>query len=479
MDGGGAEYLLAATAMEGHAAVLGLRPTLMAALLGISSMATITLPQLEQRPSLATGDSTFSAFPYDGYVPEGGVGIHDPAVIEVGGRYFCFNTGPGFCTVRSSPDLMHWKIEGPILPETPAWLRSTSPGHRSIWAPEAVRIGTELRVYYCASARFGHNESWIGVAECRNFDALHPTKGWHDLGLIIGSRDGQDNFNAIDPSVLIDPNARQWLVFGSYWSGIYSAELDPATGKLKDPSPAGRTLVATNPADRANGIEAPCRIFRDGYYYLFVNYGLAAQGVKSTYRIVVGRSKNPEGPFVDSTGKPMTEGGHEDVLSASSPMFGPGGGVEFQDSTGRWLMSFHYYDGRKFWHGHVWGVPTLQVRELLWTADGWPAPGLPITPETIALAAHPVSSPVGDWLQQVDFGWVAPLSIHADGTCTLGKTEYGTWTLSGNHLQFRWPKVGLPGDTWIDDVQVASGGHYFVGRNQARAVIRGVRQERG
>ncbi|HLK15606.1 MAG TPA: arabinan endo-1,5-alpha-L-arabinosidase, partial [Fimbriimonadaceae bacterium] len=313
------------------------------------------------------------------------------------------------------------------------------------------------------------------VAECPHFDAAHPTQGWRDLGLIVESKDGKDNFNAIDPSVLIDPDGRHWMVFGSYWSGIYSTELDPVTGKLKEPG--AKTLVATNPADRANGIEAPCRVYRNGYYYLFVNYGLAAQGVRSTYQIVVGRSKSPDGPFVDSTGKPMTEGGHESVVNSSSPMFGPGGGVEFQDTDGRWLMSFHYYDGRKFWHGSVWGVPTLQVRELLWGEDGWPLPGLPITPETAALARHPVDSPVGEWQQQVDFGWVSNLSILADGTCSLGGRQRGSWKRTSDHIQFRWPKEGLRGEEWIDEVKLASGGHYFVGRNQARAVIRGIRRE--
>ena len=442
-------------------------------------MATITLPPLGQTRPSAPPAPSFSAFPYDGYVPEGGDGIHDPAVIAFAGRYFCFCTGPGFCTVRSSPDLMHWKVEGPVLPETPAWLRDASPGHRSIWAPEALKVGDGLRLYYCASARFGHNESWIGVAECPHFDSNHPTRGWRDLGVILSSKDGQDNFNAIDPSVLIDPNGRHWMVFGSYWSGVYSAELDPSTGKLKDASPKGRTLIATNPPDRANGIEAPCRVFRAGYYYLFVNYGLAAQGVRSTYQIVVGRSKDPQGPFVDSTGKSMTDGGHEVVVNSSSPMFGPGGGVEFQDSTGRWLMSYHYYDGRKFWHDHVWGLPTLQVREMIWSDDGWPSPGLPITPETVALARLANANPVGEWIQQVDFGWVVKLSIRADGTCSIGDAQRGSWTRSGDRLQFSWPKSGLPGEAWIDDVQLASGGNYFVGRNQARAIIRGVRQEPG
>lgn len=450
-----------------------IRALLVAGLMGAISMATAIAPLQRGRESADTS----SAFPFDGFVADGAAGLHDPAVIAIGGRYLCFCTGPEFCIVRTSPDLMHWHVEGPVLSEVPGWLRSASPELRSIWAPEAVKVGDALRLYYCASARFGHNQSWIGVAECAHFDAAHPTKGWHDLGLVVSSRDGVDNFNAIDPSVLVADDGRQWLSFGSYWSGLYSAELDPSTGKLKDASPLGRKLIATNPADQANGLEAPCRIFREGYYYLLVNYGLAAQGVRSTYQVVVGRSKSPDGPFLDATGKPMTEGGHESVINSSSPMFGPGGGVEFQDSSGRWLMSFHYYDGRQFWHDHVWGLPTLQVREMLWTEDGWPVPGLPITPETSQFEQHSESSPVGEWRQQVDFGRVSELMIRADGTCSIDDRQRGSWTAKGNHLQFRWPKEGVPGEDWIDDVTLANGGHYFAGRNQARAVIRAIRQE--
>jgi arabinan endo-1,5-alpha-L-arabinosidase len=418
----------------------------------------------------------FSAFPYDGYVPEGGVGTHDPAVMEFKGHYFCFHTGPGIGNFRSSTNLLHWKTEGPIIDSTPDWLAKAVP-HRSVWAPEAIKWGDGLRLYYCASARFGHNESWIAVAECPHFDPEHPKVGWHDLGPIIASKDG-DNFNAIDPDVLTDPTGRQWMYFGSYWSGVYAAEIDPATGKMKDPSPAGKTLIARNPADRANGLEAPCGIYHEGYYYLFVNYGLAAQGVASTYQIVVGRSKSPSGPFVDANGVAMTEGGHMEMLSASPPMFGPGGGVAFQDDQGRWLMSYHYYDGRRFWHGHVWGVPTLQIRELLWSPDGWPLPGLPITPETIKLQAKERKSPVGKWEQQASFGTVNPLEIHANGACSL-PNQQGTWKMTDGAIEFHWPKLDSPSEFWVDRVQLADGGNYFVGRNQSGMVVRGVRSEKG
>jgi arabinan endo-1,5-alpha-L-arabinosidase len=421
----------------------------------------------------------FSAFPYDGFVPENGTNVHDPDVIDFNGHYICFCTsGNGFGLVRTSTDLLHWKVHGPIMRDTPEWLKQEIPMHRSIWAPQAIRYGKGLRLYYCASQAFGHNTSWIGVAECPNFDPENPTEGWSDLGEIIASKDGVDNFNAIDPSVLAGPDGRYWMYFGSYWSGLYVVEIDPITGKLKNPAEPGKKLIACHPQDRANGLEAPTALYKDGFYYLFVSYGLAAQGVRSTYQVVLGRSKDPDGPFVDSKGESMVEGGHEDFLNSSSPMFGPGGGEVTQDRNGRWLMSHHYYDGRAFWHGHVWGLPTLQVREIVWGKDGWPGPGLPVTPETIEFSKRPEKSPVGKWVQQADFGAIGSLEIRADGTCVLDEKTHGTWSVAGDDLSFKWPRVDEPGEFWNDEVKLASGGHYFVGRNQNRLVIRGVRQER-
>jgi arabinan endo-1,5-alpha-L-arabinosidase len=36
------------------------------------------------------------------------------------------------------------------------------------------------------------------------------------------------------------------------------------------------------------------------------------------------------------------------------------------------LLVHHYYDGFEY------GRPTLQIRPLIWDADGWPSPGKPM-----------------------------------------------------------------------------------------------------
>ena len=47
---------------------------------------------------------------------------------------------------------------------------------------------------------------------------------------MISSR-REDDWNAIDPNLVIDRDEQPWLVFGSYWSGIKLVRLDPESGK--------------------------------------------------------------------------------------------------------------------------------------------------------------------------------------------------------------------------------------------------------
>jgi arabinan endo-1,5-alpha-L-arabinosidase len=433
-------------------------------------MVSITLMAALLLSSSLEGGSTDSVFPFDGIRGENG-DAHDPSITEFGGRYFAFVTsGNSFSPIKESKDLVKWVDRGPAIADAPDWLKKRIPDHRSIWAPMGLRVGKGLRLYYCASEKFGANGSVIGVAENPSFDPDRPTEGWRDLGSIIESRAGFDNFNAIDPDVLIDQSGRHWMTFGSYWSGIYMLELDPATGKGK--ADAKPFPVASNTADRGNPLEAPALAFHDGYHYLFVTYGLAAQGIRSTYRMVCGRSRQPEGPYLGFDGKPMTEGGHTDLLYSSPPMFGPGGGNVFLGKDKSLYMAYHYYDARRHWVRDLWGRPTIQVRPIVWGSDGWPLPGLPIG----AKPAGEHKGVAGEWISQVDFSDPSKIQFKADGTVKGSRAE-GKWTLKGSELRIDWKIDDRPGDIFTDILVVNDAHTSYVGRNQLGKVIRGVRAD--
>jgi arabinan endo-1,5-alpha-L-arabinosidase len=62
----------------------------------------------------------------------------------------------------------------------------------------------------------------------------------------------------------------------------------------------------------------------DGYYYMFVNLGECCAGNQSTYYIVVGRSTNPTGPYLDKNGRSLWDYGGSTILSTSGNYIGPG-----------------------------------------------------------------------------------------------------------------------------------------------------------
>ncbi len=194
----------------------------------------------------------------------------------------------------------------------------------------------------------------IGLASNPTLDEADSQYRWTDEGLVIRSTPTKD-YNAIDPSVFLDNERRLRLAFGSYWSGIKLAQLDPDTGKL--------TLV-TALAWHAS-IEAPCLYQHGGDYYLFVNWGQCCRGTNSTYNIRVGRAKTVYGPYLDKAGTPMMQDGGTLLVGSAGRVIGPGhAGVLTDGGVDR--LSFHFYDGDRN------GRATLGIRRLRWSDDGWP-----------------------------------------------------------------------------------------------------------
>ena len=115
-------------------------------------------------------------------------------------------------------------------------------------------------------------------------------------------------------------------------------------------------------------MEAPFLIRHDRYYYLFVSFDQCCQGAKSTtYHVMVGRAVKVTGPYVDKTGKPMSEGGASLVIEATTPNWrGPGHEAVLQD-RGQDYLVFHAYHG-------ITGKSYLQISTMQWQ-DGWPVVG--------------------------------------------------------------------------------------------------------
>jgi arabinan endo-1,5-alpha-L-arabinosidase len=287
----------------------------------------------------------------------GELSAHDPStIVKDKGQYWVYVTGDGIRS-RHSKDLVSWEAGPPVFTNPPAWTTTTVPGFRGhFWAPDVIRLRNTYYLYYSVST-WGSQTSAIGLATNTTLDPTDAAYHWVDAGIVIQSSPKND-FNTIDPSVMLDSSGKLWLAFGSYWSGIKLIGLDPATGhRLGTNAPV--------PLAWKEAIEAACLAEHDGYYYLFVNWGRCCRGVESTYNIRVGRSRSTAGPFVDKDGVELLRGGGSLFLGTEARFIGPGHfGVLEKD--GSLLFSHHFYDGNNH------GARTLGIRPFGWGANGWP-----------------------------------------------------------------------------------------------------------
>jgi len=306
---------------------------------------------------------------------------HDPSITKDGDTWYLFGTanGPvrkGELPIRCSKDLHVWKLCGYVFDRIPDWIAKESPKTKELWAPDVSYFNGEFHLYYAFSV-FGKNTSGIALLTNKTLDPTSPNFHWTDRGLVLQSR-LEDDFNAIDPNLVLDEEGQPWLAFGSFWSGIKMRQIDARTGLLSSKDTKLYSLAKRkrpeNPPPNPPGlpgdweaIEAPFIVHHGDFYYLFVSFDLCCRGTKSNYKTMVGRSRNVTGPYVDAKGAPMLEGGGTPLLLGNSRWFGPGGESVLQQKRGD-IIVFHAYDAKT-------GEAYLQISTLAWV-NGWPKAAL-------------------------------------------------------------------------------------------------------
>jgi arabinan endo-1,5-alpha-L-arabinosidase len=301
---------------------------------------------------------------------------HDPSIGREGANYYVFattmNASEGQFPIRCSQDLKNWKLCGRVFDAIPAWIHQASPTTRELWAPDISFFQGKYHLYYAYSA-FGVNTSGIALLTNDTLDPQSPKYHWKDEGLVLKSTQA-DDFNAIDPNIVLDAKGQPWLSFGSFWGGIKMRKIDAATGKLAADDSKLYALATRAKPEHAEpakpglppdwqAVEAPFVVHHGDFYYLFVSWDLCCRGTHSNYRMMVGRAKQVTGPYVDAAGKPLLEGGGTQLLQPNNRWIGPGGESVLQRPEGD-IMVFHAYDA-------VTGKPALQISTLTWE-NGWP-----------------------------------------------------------------------------------------------------------
>jgi arabinan endo-1,5-alpha-L-arabinosidase len=295
--------------------------------------------------------------------------VHDPTMIRQGDTYYLFGTGRGI-SVHSSKDMKTWREEPPVFERAPEWTFTAVPGFKGhIWAPDISEHGGTYYLYYAISLG-GKITSAIGVATNKTLDRTSRDFGWVDRGRVLQSVLNRDLWNAIDPQLVIDEQGTPWLAFGSFWSGLKLTKLNSDFTRLADPqewyplAKRERSVLRADASPEPAAIEAPF-IFRKGdYYYLFVSWDYCCRGARSNYKIVIGRSHEMKGPYVDRDGKPMVEGGGTLLLAGNAHWPGVGHNSAYT-FDGKDYLVFHAYDATDH------GKSKLKITEMKWQ-DGWP-----------------------------------------------------------------------------------------------------------
>ena len=371
--------------------------------------------------------------------------MHDPTVVKASdGYYYMYQTdasygnahqkdirnsnkhGHFFC--RRSKNLVDWEFVGATMVGLPSWVKTKLNEFRKgmgvaerpdsyfandldfgFWAPCVRKVNDHLyRMYYAITCpgTINGDGTWSERAFIGLMETSDPASNkWEDKGYVITNASDKGlnfkvrsddwancyfKYNAIDPTYVITPEGKHWLIYGSWHSGFAAVELDANTGKTKatlpnpwgtadDIAAYGKTIFTRTLNNRWQGSEAPEIVYHDGYYYLFVAY----DALDVPYNTRVLRSKNVDGPYETMNSKitDAAKGANEEPTVLTHPYkFSAGSGwvgishcAVFDDGAGNW-----YYVSQQRMPANVAGIAASNaimmggVRSIQWDSNGWP-----------------------------------------------------------------------------------------------------------
>ena len=314
------------------------------------------------------------------------------------GYFYAYSTQNGsvYMPVYRSADMVHWEyVCDAFNGDMPDWM-NTDVEVRT-WAPNMNYINGKYVLYYAEGIVTDGSISGTAVAYS---DSPTGPFLWRDLpnkGCLVTS--DQIGFkNMIDPVYYVDrATGKPYLFIGSFGNqGLWAMEMTrDGLGFVRD------CLVEANRVLYGRNIEGTTIHYHDGYYYIFGSNGSCCENKKSTYHVVVARSRNLLGPYVLKDGTPLTK--YEWMLnpdantilrnpaadSGAYPYFagvGHNASIITDDAGNDWM----YYHA--FWRGNGYNGRCLCMDKIVWS-NGWPsfAGGCPTMTQTAIPSVTPLS----------------------------------------------------------------------------------------
>lgn len=245
-----------------------------------------------------------------------------------------FKRGPTF----KSTNMIDWTYVSDVFADyVPTWGESGA----GVWAPTVIKIGDTWNFYYSLSIASDPNPG-IGVATSQT-----PYGPWTHYGKLFNSNEIGVT-NSIDPFVFVDDD-NVYMAFGSYGGLISLVELTNDGLELKNGLECQKenkvALAGFEVFDMTN-YEGTFIFKKDGWYYLLLSTGSCCNGVNSTYKVVVSRSRNVKGPYLDSQGRDMFKPNRGDpvVVPSLSGAMGTGHCAVINDDNDNLWMLYHGYN---------------------------------------------------------------------------------------------------------------------------------------
>jgi len=281
----------------------------------------------------------------------------DPTVIRTEDGFYLYatQTDKYWVPIYFSKDLVNWEFKRTAFRNA---TKPQIPGGGAFWAPEIRHINGKYVLYF----------SW---AKWGDGDASYTAVATSDspLGDFVNSKElltkEDSGSNCIDQFYYEEDN-KKYMFVGSF-NGIYVTELTDdglSVKRNENGTPTLKKQVCGKAFEGTNIYK------KNGYYYLFASINNCCDGERSRYKVVVGRSQDLLGPYLDKSGKDMINNAWELVLEGDGQkFFGPGhNSIIVQDDAGTDWMIYHSYVKE---NGEVGGRLGMLDR-VLWTEDGWP-----------------------------------------------------------------------------------------------------------
>ncbi len=459
------------------------------------------------------------------------VSVHDPSVVkDRDGSYFIIGSHLG---AARSNDLMNWAGAadshlGPTRTtffrdiyrdlEKPGSWANTSPGYNlagNLWAPDIIwnpemnkycmylsvnGVDWHSSIVLCTADNIEGPYQYADTIVYSGFETnpADPANSFRntDVEKVLGADPDLSRYlnpagrwnaeygtNAIDPAVFYDEKGKLWMVYGSWFGGIYMLELDEKTGlrdySVKYPTISNGGAVQSDAylgTHVAGGhwvsgegpyIEYMCPPGSDtGYYYLFVSYGFFNN--KGGYNMRVFRSENPDGPYMDMNGNPAVFDRGGDNIAGNTgqrlmsnyqwdcntrPNTAQGHNSALMDDDGKLYVIYHNKFDDNF------GGHEVRVHQLLMNEDGWfSAAPYEYSGETLSACGHTMEAVTGDYrliwhnpnqkfVNEQSANVEKPISIRLNPDGTVTGDIQASWKMRDGtpYMSFTWGGVTYKG----------------------------------